>query len=94
MLFVGMQFLQSPNRWLAYWQEAILPFFVFHQPVILLIAFFVVQWDVSFLVKLPVVVVGSFLLTRLIYEGIIKRIGITRLMFGMKAKASPITNQS
>jgi peptidoglycan/LPS O-acetylase OafA/YrhL len=86
MLFVGMRFLDFSNRWLRYGQEAALPFFVLHQPVIIVIAFFVVQWNADILVKLPVVVLSSFAVTIGLYELIIRRINPLRLLFGMKSQ--------
>jgi glucan biosynthesis protein C len=81
--FVGMRFLNFSNKWLQYGQEAVLPFFVLHQPVIMIIAFFVVQWDAGIPVKLPVVVLGSFAATMGLYEVIIRRIAPLRALFGM-----------
>ncbi len=74
MLFVGMRFLDFSNRWLRYGQEAALPFFVLHQPVIIVIAFFVVQWNADIRVKLPVVVLSSFVVSIGLYELIVRRI--------------------
>jgi surface polysaccharide O-acyltransferase-like enzyme len=85
MLFVGMRFLDRDNRGLQYGQEALLPFFVIHQPVIIVIAFFVVQWSVGIWPKMLVVFVGSFLISIGIVELIIKRVGTLRVLFGMKA---------
>jgi glucan biosynthesis protein C len=85
MLFVGMRFLDFSNKWLLYGQEAALPFFVLHQPAIVIIAFFVVQWNASIAAKLPVVVLGSFLSALGLYELIIRRIHPFRLIFGMKS---------
>ena len=45
MLYVGMRFLDFSNAWTHYGQEAIVPFYVLHQPVIYILAFFVVQWQ-------------------------------------------------
>jgi glucan biosynthesis protein C len=87
MLFVGMRLLDFSNRWLRYGQEAALPFFVLHQPVIIVIAFFVVQWNADILVKLPVVVLSSFAVTIGLYELIIRRINPLRLLFGMKSRS-------
>jgi glucans biosynthesis protein C len=84
MLFIGMRFLDRCNRGLQYGQEAILPFFVIHQPVIIVVAFFVVQWSVGIGPKMLVIYVGSFLLSIGIVELIIKRVGALRVMFGMK----------
>ena len=86
MLFVGMRFLDVTNKWLRYGQEAALPFFVVHQPAIVIIAFFIVQWNASIAAKLPLVVLGSFLVALGIYELIIRRIGPLRLVFGMKSR--------
>jgi glucan biosynthesis protein C len=87
MLFVGMHFLDFSNRWLRYGQEAALPFFVLHQPVIIVIAFFVVQWNAGISIKLPVVVLSSFAVTIGLYELIVQRIHLLRLAFGMKSKS-------
>jgi glucan biosynthesis protein C len=86
-LFVGMRFLDFTNKWLRYGQEAALPFFVLHQPVIVVIAFFVVQWHVSVIVKLVVVVLSSFLVTAGLYELIVRRIRLLRLLLGIKARS-------
>jgi len=80
-----MRFLDFSNQWLRYGQEAILPFFVLHQPVIIVIAFFVVQWSAGIWIKLPVVVVGSFLVTIGLYELVVKRFRPLRVAFGMKS---------
>lgn len=84
MLWVGMRFLDFTNRWLQYGQEAIVPFFLFHQPVIVAIAFYVVQWQASILVKLLVVVLSSFVVTLGLYELVVRRVGPLRALFGMK----------
>ncbi len=84
MLYVGIRFLDFRNKWLEYWQEAVLPFFLFHQPTIIVIAFFVVQWDAGIPVKLPVVILSSFVVTLGLYEFLVKRISPLRGLFGMK----------
>ena len=75
MLSVGMRSLDFTNRGLEYTQAAILPFFVLHQPVIMTIAFFVVQWQASIAVKLVTVVLSSFVVTLALYELVIRRVG-------------------
>jgi len=86
MLFIGMRYLDFSNKWLEYGQEAVLPFFLLHQPVIIAIAFYVVQWNAGIPVKLLTVVAGSFVATLAIYELVIRRIGPLRALFGMKAR--------
>ena len=83
ILSMGMRYLNFRNRWLEYGQSAIMPLFLLHQPVIIAIAYHVVQWDTGVLVKLPVVLLGSLAVTFEIYEGFIKRVGPLRAIFGM-----------
>jgi len=85
MLFIGMRFLDRNNKALQYCLEVMLPFFVLHQTVILAIAYYVVQWEMGLLPKLLVVMLGSFAITLALCEFVIKRVGLLRLVFGMKA---------
>jgi hypothetical protein len=85
MLFIGMRYMDRDSQVLRYSQATILPFFVVHQPVILAIAYVVVQWEASIPIKLLVVVLGAFVVSIGLCELIIKRVPILRGMFGMKA---------
>lgn len=84
VLSVGMNRLNLTNRYLDYGKDAIMPFFVFHQPVIIVVAYYVVQWPVGLLPKLIVVVAGSFGITLGIYEVLIRRVGWLGRLFGVK----------
>jgi glucan biosynthesis protein C len=86
LLFIGMRYLDFSNRWLQYGQEAVLPFFLLHQPVIMVIAFHVVQWQLGIPLKLVTVVLGSFVATMAIYELVVRRFGPLRALFGMNAR--------
>jgi glucan biosynthesis protein C len=84
MLYVGMRFLDFSNAWTRYGQEAIVPFYLLHQPVIWAIAFYVVQWQAGVMVKMLTVVLASFAVTMGLYELLIRRVGPLRALFGMK----------
>jgi glucan biosynthesis protein C len=84
MLFIGMRFLDFTNGWLRYGQEAALPFFVLHQPAIVAIAFFVVQWELGISPKLLIVVAASFTAALGLYDLVIRRVPLLRSVFGMK----------
>jgi surface polysaccharide O-acyltransferase-like enzyme len=86
MLFLGMRFMNRDSRLLRYGQDTLLPFFVIHQPVILVIAYFVVQWEATILAKLVVVVFGAFVGSVGLTELVIKHVGVLRAMFGMKPR--------
>lgn len=85
-LFIGMRYLDRDSRARRYGQVTLLPFFVAHQPVILAVAYFVVQWEASISIKFLAVSFGAFLLTLGLCELLIKRIGFLRTLFGMKAE--------
>jgi glucan biosynthesis protein C len=91
MLSIGMRFLNFANRLLQYGQEAIVPFFVVHQPVIIVIAYFVVQWNVDLVSKLFIVVISSFIVSLGLYQLVIRRVGVLRAAFGMKAAKPEVT---
>jgi surface polysaccharide O-acyltransferase-like enzyme len=83
-LGLGMHKLDFTNATLDYCKEAILPVFVLHQPVIIVIAYYVVQMEASIAVKLPLVVFGSLAVTLGLYELVICHLGPLRALFGMK----------
>jgi len=83
-LSLGMTYLSSPNRWLNYGQRAIVPFFLFHQPVIVVIAFFVVDWQAPIALKLPLIMLSAFVITVALYELLVRRVGPAQALFGMK----------
>jgi glucan biosynthesis protein C len=86
IFYVGMRFLDYTNKWLQYSREASFPFFILHQPVIIFIAFYAVQWDAGITLKLLVVVLGSLLVSLGLIELVIKRINVLRGLFGMKTR--------
>jgi peptidoglycan/LPS O-acetylase OafA/YrhL len=83
-MYIGMRYLDYTNKWLQYGREASYPFFMIHQPVIIFIAFYAVQWEVALLIKLLVVVIGSLAVSLGLYELFIRRINPVRALLGMK----------
>jgi peptidoglycan/LPS O-acetylase OafA/YrhL len=83
MLSIGMRYMNIDKSWLRYAQEIALPFFIVHQPVILLIASYVVKWDAGIPLKMLVVVTSSFFVCWALVEFIIRRVGFLRFLFGM-----------
>jgi glucans biosynthesis protein C len=67
----------------AWGNEAALPLYVIHQPVIVAIAFTVVGWTAPSIVKYIVIVAASFGICVLVYEWLIRPFRPTRFLFGM-----------
>ena len=84
--YVGMRLLSFTNQSLQYSREASYPFFFVHQPVIILIAFYAVGWEMPLPIKLLAVLIGSFALILGIYELLVRRINLVRALFGMKPR--------
>jgi peptidoglycan/LPS O-acetylase OafA/YrhL len=85
-LSLAMTYLDFSNKWLVYGNETIMPFYLLHQPVIIVITYFVVQWDAGILVKLLVVIVGSLLVTLGLIELLVRPFKPVRMLFGMKPR--------
>ena len=83
-LWLGMRLLDYRNHRLDQAQELMVPFYVFHQPPIVLIAFFVVGWAAGIPIKLGVILGGSLLITLGLCLVLAKYVKPARVLFGMK----------
>jgi glucan biosynthesis protein C len=83
---IGTKFLNFNNKILSYCNEAVLPFYILHQTIILTIGFFIIQWNLNIMLKYLIISTSSFALIMVIYELLIRRFNITRFLFGMKAQ--------
>jgi glucans biosynthesis protein C len=90
-LSAGMRFMQVRNKWLDYGQELIVPFYVFHHPFILMVAFYAVEWPVVRAAKWLTIVIVSFLITLGFCHFVVRQFGPARALFGMKAAKRPAT---
>ena len=84
MLSVGAKYLNSNHKMLAYGNEAVLPFYLFHQTMILAVGFFVIRWSIGILPKFLIVTVISFPLILVLYELLVRRFNVMRFLFGMR----------
>ncbi len=86
VLGYGMHYLTANHRLLAYANEAILPIYILHQPVILIIGFFVILLPLSILGKYLIIAPLALVLTLGIYEFAIRRVNPARRLFGLKPR--------
>jgi glucan biosynthesis protein C len=75
------------RRGAQYANEAVLPFYVLHEPVIVAAAWVIVRWNAPVVVKYVLLVIVAFAGTLTLYEVLVRRFPITRLLFGMKPRA-------
>ena len=86
ILGYGRRFLKSSNKFLKYTGEASYPAYILHQTIIVIIGFYVVQWQAGIPAKYVIILVVSLTATTLIYELLVKRTKVTRFLFGMRMK--------
>jgi peptidoglycan/LPS O-acetylase OafA/YrhL len=72
------------RRAARYANQAVLPFYLLHEPVIVAAAYLIVRWHAPTAAKYPALVAVSFTATLAIYELVIRRYRPTRLLFGVK----------
>ena len=96
----GFKHLTRSKPILSYANEAVLPFYILHQTVLLSVGYFVIQWKIPDLLKWAIIFVISFPVVMGLYEFSIRRFNVMRFLFGMKAlpqstaAASSINGQS
>lgn len=79
--------LNFGSRLLSYANEAVLPFYLLHQTVILAVGWYVVPWRASMVLKYAVIASASFVAIMALYELAIRRASVCRVLFGMRLKA-------
>ena len=77
------------RRAARYGNEAVLPFYVLHEPVIVAAAWLIVRWHAPGPVQYLALVVVSFAATLGLYEALVRRFGLTRVLFGLKPAPAP-----
>ena len=84
--FLGfaMQYLTRSTPFLKYANEAVLPFYILHQTVLLIVGYFIVQWAIPDLAKWMVIFLSSFPIILALYEFVVRRFNVMRVLFGMR----------
>jgi len=81
----GRKYLTKQNFLISHLSEIALPFYIIHQTIIVIIGFYVLQWEATILVKFLVISTLSLFITILLCE-LIKTNNLTRFIFGMRPK--------
>ena len=79
-------YLNKPSKIVAYGNEAVYPFYILHQTIIIALGYYLKYVDIGFFPKFSIMVIGTFTITWVIYEFGIRRYSIIRPLFGMKPK--------
>lgn len=82
------RYLNFSNRFLTYANEAVYPFYILHQTVIVCLAYPLITMSLPVWTKFTYLAVATFLVCLLLYQFIIKQVSVLRALFGMKAAGS------
>lgn len=87
LLGLGMRYLNRSGRLLDYLNEATFPVYVLHMPVLTIVAFYAVHWHINLLGDYLAIVAITVLVTLLIYDLVVRRVGVLRFLFGLRVSA-------
>ncbi len=80
------KYLNKKSKILSYSNEAVYPFYILHQTVMIVIAYYLIDLDWSLGLKAFVLIIGTFGISWLMYEFLIRRRKYIRPFFGLKPK--------
>ncbi len=89
--------LNFSNPFLVYASEAVYPFYILHQTVIVATGYYVTQWHLPIFPKLVILMALCFILVWQIYHWLIRPFMLTRVLFGVKIRkraAGAVTSAS
>jgi len=86
LLGYGQIWFNTPSNILKRANEAIYPFYVLHQTVIVVLAYYIIKLEASIGIKVGLLLLSSFPATIFIYEFLVCPFRMTRALFGMKRK--------
>lgn len=86
VLGLGRRTLGFGNAFLAYAGEASFPFYILHQTVLVALGYWVLAWELGPLPAWAIIVALTCAATFALYEFLVRRFSVTRLLFGLRAR--------
>lgn len=87
LLGLGQRYLCSKSRALNYMTEAIFPWYILHQTLIVMAGFWLTRQGLSAGIELALVITATIGGCAVLHELVIRRIAILRPLFGLKPKS-------
>lgn len=86
ILGFGKKYLSFNSKSLKYANEAVYPFYILHQSIIITVAYWMIDWQWSVAWKFTVIAVLTFVFCWICFEFLIRRFQLLRFLFGLKLK--------
>jgi glucans biosynthesis protein C len=84
ILGFGMRHLAFDRPALRYANEAVMPFYILHQTVLLVVGYFVLTWEIHDVLKWAIIFTSSLFIIMALYTLLIRKFDLLRFLFGMK----------
>jgi hypothetical protein len=89
----GHQYLNRPFRWLPYAREAVFPWYILHQSVMLAVAYWLLPLKLGPVLEPSLVLLGTVGGCAVLHEVVIRRTGWLRPLFGLDAKPRSVRQE-
>jgi len=84
LLSFGQGTLNFSNHFLDYASEAVLPIYIIHQTVIIILGYYIVETEFNLIAKFAIINIVSFIIIIAIYDILVRRFNIMRTLLGMR----------
>ncbi len=84
LFHLASKYLNRPSKALAYANRAVYPFYILHQTVMMLLIYYLRPYHMHLGLEALLLIAGTFIITALIYEFLIRRIRLLHPFFGLK----------
>ncbi len=82
----GKRFLNRGGKFIKYASEAALPVYIIHLPMVVIVGFYVIKFDLPIAVKYFAIIILSLISSVLLYEIAVRRINFFRFLLGLKKR--------
>lgn len=80
----GCHFLNRPFKWLPYATDAVYPWYILHQTIIIVVGFELAQLELGPVLEPVLVLTATILGCLILHEFVIRRVAFLRPLFGLK----------
>lgn len=87
ILGLSVSFLNRPSKWLNYFNEAVYPYYILHQTIIIVAFGQLAKFDLGPVVE-PLMVIALTITGCALGFELVRRVNVLRPLFGLKSKAS------
>jgi hypothetical protein len=82
LLGLARRFANRPNRALIYLTAGVMPYYILHQTIIVVVAYWFTMHEAPLAIEAPAIIAAAFLGSALGYE-LIRRVAVLRPLFGL-----------